>query len=151
MDTEKIYESLGISGRLMEAAEKILGTLEEAFKEIDGVCEWNQLKVLDAMRKNRLSDIHFTATTGYGYNDLGREVLEGVYAAAFGAQDALVRPQLVSGTHALHIALASNLRPGDTLLSPVGKPYDTLEGVIGIRPRRGSLSEYGISYRQVDL
>ena len=103
------------------------------------------------MQKNRVSDIHFSGTTGYGYNDLGRETLEQVYADVFHTEDALVRPQIVCGTHALYTALAGNLRPGDELLSPVGKPYDTLEEVIGIRESNGSLREYGISYRQVDL
>ena len=103
------------------------------------------------MQKNRVSDIHFSGTTGYGYNDLGRETLEQVYADVFHTEDALVRPQITCGTHALYTALAGNLRPGDELLSPVGKPYDTLEEVIGIRPSNGSLKEYGITYRQVDL
>ena len=103
------------------------------------------------MQKNRVSDIHFAATTGYGYNDLGRDTLESVYADAFHGESALVRPQLMSGTHALHVALSGNLRPGDELLSPVGKPYDTLEEVIGIRESAGSLKEYGVVYRQVDL
>ena len=127
--------------------------LKERFDKIDKVAEYNQLKVLQAMQKNKVSDIHFAATTGYGYNDLGREVLERVYADTFHAEAALVRPQLTCGTHALTIALAANLRPGDELLSPVGKPYDTLEGVIGIGDNNtpGCLKEYGISYRQVDL
>ena len=109
------------------------------------------MKVLKAMQEARVSDIHFAATTGYGYNDLGRDTLEEVYAKAFHGEDALVRPQLISGTHALHVALSGNLRPGDELLSPVGKPYDTLEEVIGIRESAGSLKEYGVIYRQVDL
>ena len=94
---------------------------------------------------------HFGATTGYGYNDLGRDTLEAVYADVFHAEAALVRPQITCGTHALNVALAGNLRPGDELLSPVGKPYDTMDEIIGIRPSNGSLAEYGISYRQVDL
>ena len=109
------------------------------------------MKVIDAMQKNRVSETHFAATTGYGYNDAGRDTLEDVYATLFHGESALVRPQLISGTHALHIALSSNLRPGDELLSPVGKPYDTLEEVIGIRDSVGSLKEYGVTYRQVDL
>ncbi|HCR39617.1 MAG TPA: hypothetical protein DIW41_01820, partial [Lachnospiraceae bacterium] len=125
--------------------------LKERFAKIDRIAEFNQLKVLKAMQDNRLSDIHFAATTGYGYNDIGRDTLEKVYADIFHAEDALVRPQLMSGTHALTVALAGNLRPGDELLSPVGKPYDTLEGVIGITESRGSLAEYGITYSQVDL
>lgn len=148
---ENIYRDLGIKKEIYELGENILKKLEKRFEEIDRVCEYNQLKVLNAMRKNRLSDIHFAATTGYGYNDLGRDTLEAVYASVFKGEDALVRPQLVSGTHALHVALASNLRPGDELFSPVGKPYDTLEEVIGIRPSKGSLAEYNITYRQADL
>lgn len=109
------------------------------------------MKVLKALQENKVSEACLLGTTGYGYNDLGRETLEAVYAAVFHTQDALVRPQITCGTHALALALMSNLRPGDELLSPVGKPYDTLEEVIGIRPSRGSLKEYGISYRQVDL
>ena len=125
--------------------------IKEQFQKADEITEYNQLKVLSAMQKNKLSDIHFAATTGYGYNDLGRDVLENIYADVFCAQSALVRPQLISGTHALTVALAGNLRPGDEILSPVGIPYDTLQGVIGIRKEKGSLREYGITYRQVDL
>ena len=115
------------------------------------IAEYNQLKVLKGMQDNKVSDIHFAATTGYGYNDLGRDTLEDVYASVFHAESALVRPQLISGTHALTIALSGNLRPGDEILSPVGKPYDTLEEVIGIRDSVGSLKEFGITYSQVDL
>lgn len=125
--------------------------VKEKFAEIDRITEYNQLKVLNAMQKNNLSDVHFAATTGYGYNDLGRDTLEKIYADIFHTEDALVRPQIISGTHALTVALAGNLRPGDEILSPVGVPYDTLQGVIGIRKEKGSLSEYGITYRQVDL
>ena len=146
-----IYESFGVSKKVIELSDKVLKSLEERFLEIDKNAEYNQMKVLAAMQKHKVSDIHFAATTGYGYNDLGRDVLEDVYATAFKGESALVRPQLVSGTHALHIALSGNLRPGDELLSPVGKPYDTLEEVIGIRKSRGSLKEYGVSYAQVDL
>ena len=146
-----IYESFGVSKKVIELSDKVLKSLEERFLEIDKNAEYNQMKVLSAMQKHKVSDIHFAATTGYGYNDLGRDVLEDVYATTFKGESALVRPQLVSGTHALHIALSGNLRPGDELLSPVGKPYDTLEEVIGIRESRGSLKEYGVSYAQVDL
>ncbi len=125
--------------------------VKEKFAEIDRITEYNQLKVLNAMQKNNLSDVHFAATTGYGYNDLGRDTLEKIYADVFHTEEALVRPQIISGTHALTVALAGNLRPGDEILSPVGVPYDTLQGVIGIRKEKGSLSEYGITYRQVDL
>ena len=146
-----IYASFGVSKKVIELSDKVLKSLEERFLEIDKNAEYNQMKVLSAMQKHKVSDIHFAATTGYGYNDVGRDVLEDVYATAFKGESALVRPQLVSGTHALHIALSGNLRPGDELLSPVGKPYDTLEEVIGIRKSRGSLKEYGVSYAQVDL
>ena len=150
-DLNNIYEEFGISKRVAELSNKVLKSLEERFFEIDKNAEYNQMKVLNAMQKHKVSDIHFAATTGYGYNDLGRDVLEDVYATAFRGESALVRPQLVSGTHALHVALSGNLRPGDELLSPVGKPYDTLEEVIGIRDSRGSLKEYGVTYSQVDL
>ncbi len=113
--------------------------------------EYNQLKVIKAMQDNKVSEACLLGTTGYGYNDLGRDTLEAVYASVFHTEDALVRPQITCGTHALALALMSNLRPGDELLSPVGKPYDTLEEVIGIRPSKGSLAEYGITYKQVDL
>ena len=125
--------------------------LKERFAQIDEVAEYNQLKVIHAMQKCKVSEACLYSTTGYGYNDLGRDTLEQVYAACFGTEDALVRPQIACGTHALATALSGNLRPGDELLSPVGKPYDTLEEVIGIRPSNGSLAEYGVTYRQVDL
>lgn len=146
-----IKENFGIQDEVLQFVRKIENKVNNEFKKIDEITEYNQLKILNAMQKNRLSDVHFAATTGYGYNDLGRDTLEQVYADVFHAESGLVRPQLISGTHALTVALAGNLRPGDELLSPVGKPYDTLEGVIGIRPERGSLAEYGITYRQVDL
>lgn len=151
MNHKNIYKEFGISDAVYAFAKEVEKSLEERFKTLDKMAEYNQLKVLKAMQEARVSDIHFAATTGYGYNDLGRDTLEEVYARVFKGEDALVRPQLVSGTHALHIALSSNLRPGDELLSPVGKPYDTLEEVIGIRESRGSLAEYGITYRQADL
>ena len=140
-EMETMYESLGISKKVLEFGTQIEEHLKERFEEIDKRAEFNQMKVIKAMQDNRVSDIHFAATTGYGYNDLGRDTLEAVYASAFHGESALVRPQLTCGTHALAVALASNLRPGDELLSPVGKPYDTLEEVIGIRD----------SIRQVDL
>lgn len=145
------YRELGISGRVFDFGKQILEELEERFHNIDETAEYNQMKVLKAMQENKVSEACLLGTTGYGYNDLGRETLESVYAAVFHTEDALVRPQIACGTHALALALMSNLRPGDELLSPVGKPYDTLEEVIGIRPSRGSLKEYGITYRQVDL
>lgn len=146
-----IYESLGIDKKVYEFGEEIVKSLEERFKKIDEVAEFNQLKVLSAMQKNKVNSTHFAATTGYGYNDSGRDNLEKVYADAFHTEAALVRPQITCGTHALAVALSANLRPGDELLSPVGKPYDTLEEVIGIRDSIGSLREYGVTYRQVDL
>ncbi len=152
MDTiQSRYESMGISPQVYAFGEKILEELKERFQEIDEVAEYNQMKVLQAMQESYVSEACLLGTTGYGYNDIGRDTLEAVYAKVFHAEDALVRPQITCGTHALALALMSNLRPGDELLSPVGKPYDTLEEVIGIRPTCGSLSEYGISYRQVDL
>lgn len=151
MNIEAIYEQMGISKEVVSFGASVEETLKERFRAVDETAEYNQLKVIKAMQDNRVSDIHFAATTGYGYNDLGRDTLEDVYASTFRAESALVRPQLISGTHALHIALSGNLRPGDELLSPVGKPYDTLEGVIGIRECPGSLKEYGVAYRQVDL
>ena len=147
----EMYEALHISKEVREFGEDILDGLQERFMEINQVAEYNQMKVIKAMQDNKVSDIHFAATTGYGYNDLGRDTLEAVYASAFHAEAALVRSQLTCGTHALTIALSANLRPGDELFSPVGKPYDTLEGVIGIRPSKGSLAEYGITYAQADL
>ena len=147
----KLYEQMGISPEVCAFSERILNGLKERFEEIDTRAEVNQLRVIKAMQKNQVSEACLLGTTGYGYNDLGRDTLEKVYADLFEAEDALVRPQITCGTHALALALMSNLRPGDELLSPVGKPYDTLEEVIGIRESKGSLREYGISYQQVDL
>ncbi len=149
--TENIYEEAGISKEVYEFGSRMLTSLSDRFQQIDATAEYNQLKVLQAMRKNHVSEACLLGTTGYGYNDLGRDTLEKVYADVFHTEDALVRPQITCGTHALALALHSNLRPGDELLSPVGKPYDTLEEVIGIRPSNGSLAEYGVHYRQVDL
>lgn len=151
MEINAMYENLGISRQILDFGREIAESLTDRFKEIDETAEYNQLKVIGAMQENRVSDIHFAATTGYGYNDLGRDTLEKVYASIFHTESALVRPNLISGTHALTVALSGNLRPGDELLSPVGKPYDTLEEVIGIRKSVGSLKEYGVTYRQVDL
>lgn len=148
---QKLYESLGLSKDVFELGEKIEKTLEERFKKLDQVAEYNQLKVLNAFRSHRVSEAHFVPTTGYGSDDLGRDTLEEVYAEIFGAESALVRAQLVSGTHALSTALSGNLRPGDELLYISGGPYDTLEGVIGIRKERGCLFEYGVTYNQVEL
>ncbi len=147
----QMYAAMGISRQVYDFAQDIWNSLKERWEEIDALSEYNQLKVIGAMQKNKVSEACLLGTTGYGYNDLGRETLEQVYADIFHTEDALVRPQITCGTHALALALMSNLRPGDELLSPVGKPYDTLEEVIGIRPSKGSLKEYGITYRQVDL
>jgi cystathionine beta-lyase family protein involved in aluminum resistance len=153
MLTEKaaMYSTLGISKEVFAFGTKIEEELKERFAKIDEIAEYNQLKVIHAMQASKVSEACLYGTTGYGYNDLGRDTLEQVYATCFGTEDALVRPQIACGTHALATALSGNLRPGDELLSPVGKPYDTLEEVIGIRPSVGSLAEYGVSYRQVDL
>jgi len=148
---EEYYKIIGIDASILDYCRNIEKALEDRFKMIDEVAEFNQLKVIQAMQAHRVSDIHFASSTGYGYNDDGRDTLERVYADVFKTEDALVRPHITCGTHALSIALSGNLRPGDTLLSPVGKPYDTLEGVIGIKPTKGSLLEYGVKYRQVNL
>ncbi len=148
---EKMYEERGISKEVYRYGEKILSSLKDRFEKIDEMAELNQLKVLGAMQECKVSEACLYSTTGYGYNDIGRETLEKVYARTFGAEDALVRPHITCGTHAISIAIAANLRPGDELISPVGKPYDTLEEIIGIRPSRGSLAEYGITYKQVEL
>ncbi|WP_026666764.1 MULTISPECIES: aminotransferase class I/II-fold pyridoxal phosphate-dependent enzyme [Butyrivibrio] len=148
---DKLYDEFGISEKVHRFGEIIIEELSERFKKIDETAEYNQLKVLKAMQDNKVSEACLMGTTGYGYNDIGREKLEAVYASVFHTEDALVRPQITCGTHALALALMSNLRPGDMLFSPVGKPYDTLEEVIGIRESKGSLAEYGITYSQVDL
>ena len=148
---KQYYENMGISSEVYDLGESILKELKPRFEEIDKIAEFNQLKVLKALQDCKVSEACLLGTTGYGYNDIGRDTLEEVYAKIFHTEDALVRPQITCGTHALALALMSNLRPGDELLSPVGKPYDTLEEVIGIRDSRGSLKEYGISYSQVDL
>lgn len=148
---QNMYEKLGIDARVYEFGETVLQQLRPRFEEIDRVAEYNQAKVLAAMQKNKISANCFAATTGYGYDDVGREKLERVYADTFHTEAALVRPQITCGTHALAVALSANLLPGDELLSPAGGPYDTLEEVIGIRPSPCSLKEYDVSYRQVDL
>ena len=148
---KEMYAQLGISSRVYDFGETILEELKPRFEAIDKNAEYNQAKVLHAMQENKISASCFAATTGYGYDDIGREKLEKVYADTFHTEAALVRPQITCGTHALAVALSANLLPGDELLSPVGGPYDTLEEVIGIRPSPCSLKEYGVSYRQVDL
>ena len=147
----EIYESMGISPAVYQYGEEVIARLKDRFEAIDQVAEYNQAKVLAAFRKNRVSATCFAASSGYGYNDEGRDKLEQVYADVFHTEAALVRPHITCGTHALTIALSANLLPGDELLSPVGLPYDTLQEVIGIRPSPCSLAEYGVSYRQVDL
>ena len=145
------YAALGVSEQVIALGEEAERKCCGRFADIDRISELNQMKVLQAFRDNRVSEAHLMPSTGYGYNDIGRDTLEQVYASVFHTEDALVRSQLVSGTHALAIALSGNLRPGDEIMSPVGKPYDTLDEVIGIRPARGSLREYGVTYRQADL
>ena len=146
-----LYSEMGISPAVYEYGEKAIAKLTERFAQIDKIAEHNQAKVLSAMQKNRVSAACFAATTGYGYDDVGRDNLERVYADVFHTEAALVRPQITCGTHALTVALSANLLPGDELLSPVGLPYDTLQEVIGIRQSPCSLAEYGVTYRQVDL
>lgn len=148
---ENAYQQMGISKEVCHLCQDIEESLKNRFEEIDKITECNQLKVLRAMQKHQVSEAHLAPTTGYGYNDIGREALEKVYAEIFGTEAALVRSQITCGTHALALALSANLRPGDELISPVGKPYDTMEEIIGIRPSKGSLAEYGVTYKQVEL
>lgn len=148
---KEMYKNFGIVDAVSDFCLEVEASLKDRFEKLDEVAEYNQMKVLAAMQKHRVSAECFNGTTGYGYNDLGRDTLEEVYATCFKGEAALVRPQITCGTHALALALMSNVRPGDEILSPVGKPYDTLEEVIGIRPSKGSLAEYGVTYAQVDL
>lgn len=148
---KKYYMELGVDEAVYDYAQSIEKELKPRFEKMDAVAERNQLKVLKAMQKNKIAEAHLSGTTGYGYNDIGREAIEAVYADIFGTEDALVRPQITCGTHALGLALGAVLRPGDEILAVSGKPYDTLEEVIGIRESKGSLAEYGITYSQVDL
>ncbi len=148
---KKMYEALGVSSEVYSYGERVLERLQERFAQVDAIAEYNQAKVVAAMQKNRVGATCFAATTGYGYDDYGRDNLERVYADTFHTEAALVRPQITCGTHALTVALSANLLPGDELLSPVGAPYDTLQEVIGIRPSPCSLAEYGVTYRQADL
>ena len=151
MTTQELYAQMGVSRKVLDFGAAVLESITPQFAHIDAVAEHNQAKVLQAMQENRLAAMHFNPSTGYGYDDDGRDNLERIYAHIFGAEAALVRPQITCGTHALALALAANLLPGDELLSPVGAPYDTLAGVIGTRPTPGSLAEYGVTYRQVEL
>ncbi len=148
---EYLTDAFHINKKLCELCENAESDIRQRFEAIDEIKEYNQYKVLNSFQKNRISDAHFTCTTGYGYGDIGRDALDRVYADIFGAEDCLVRPHFVSGTHVIAVALFGNLRPGDTLLSITGKPYDTLEDVIGIKKSPGSLKEYGINYKQIDL
>ena len=151
MTTNELYAQMGVSQRVLDFGAAVLAEIAPQFAHIDAVAEHNQAKVIQAMQENRLAAMHFNPSTGYGYDDDGRDNLERIYARIFGTEAALVRPQITCGTHALTVALSANLRPGDELLSPVGRPYDTLEEVIGIRPSPCSLAEYGVSYREVEL
>ena len=143
--------AFGVEKEVLDFGNNILRGLDERFRKIDETAEHNQLKVISAMQRAGIAEEHMHGTTGYGYDDAGRDKLEKVYADIFKTEDALVRPQIACGTHALNIALSGNLRPGDELLSPVGKPYDTMDEIIGIRDSRGSLKEYGVTYKQADL
>ena len=151
MNRDEMYLSLGVSDKVLQFGEAVLDELKPRFAEIEEIAELNQAKVIGAMQKNRVNATHFAASTGYGYDDEGRDNLERVYASAFHTEAALVRPQITCGTHALAIALSANLLPGDEMLAISGKPYDTLEEVIGLRESPCSLKEYGVSYAQVDL
>ena len=146
-----MYKNMGICDEVYDYCDNIIKSLHDRFEEIDKNAEYNQMKVIKAMQDEKVAEMHLSGTTGYGYNDDGRDTLEKIYSDIFKTEDALVRPQIICGTHALNVALSSNLRPGDELLSPVGKPYDTMDEIIGIRPSKGSLAEYGITYAQVDL
>ena len=147
----EMYKNMGICDEVYDYCDNIIKSLHDRFEEIDKNAEYNQMKVIKAMQDEKVAEMHLSGTTGYGYNDDGRDTLEKIYSDIFKTEDALVRPQIICGTHALNVALSSNLRPGDELLSPVGKPYDTMDEIIGIRPSKGSLAEYGITYAQVDL
>lgn len=147
----EMYKNMGICDEVYDYCDNIIKSLHDRFEEINKNAEYNQMKVIKAMQDEKVAEMHLSGTTGYGYNDDGRDTLEKIYSDIFKTEDALVRPQIICGTHALNVALSSNLRPGDELLSPVGKPYDTMDEIIGIRPSKGSLAEYGITYAQVDL
>ena len=146
-----MYKEFEISNDLLELADNIQKDVKEIFEKIDRVCEYNSLKVLYAFKRNNISDMHFNTSTGYGYGDIGRDAIEKVFAQVLGGEDALVRSQFISGTHAITVALFAFLRPGDTLLSISGKPYDTLDSVIGIKENPSSLKSFGIKYEGIDL
>ncbi len=146
-----MYKEFGINEEIIELSKKVEEEIKEEFSKIQEICEYNSLKVLNAMQNNKISDVHFGSTTGYGYGDIGRDTIEKVFAEVLGSEDALVRSQFISGTHALTVALFAFLRPGDTMLSICGKPYDTLDSVIGIEENNSSLKSFGIKYEQIDL
>ncbi len=146
-----MYTKFGISNEVIKLAEKVTKEINPIFEEVDKVCEFNSLKVLNAFQKYNISDMHFGSTTGYGYGDIGRDTIEKVYAEVLETEDAIVRSQFISGTHALTVALFAFLRPGDTFLSICGKPYDTLDEVIGISNNSSSLKSFGVKYEQIDL
>ena len=146
-----MYEKFGISKEIIDLAEEVEKEIKTEFEKVDKIKEENSLKVLMACQKYSLSDMHFGSTTGYGYGDVGRDIIEKIFADVLGAEDALVRNQFISGTHALTVALFAMLRPGDTMLSINGKPYDTLDEVIGIVENKSSLKSYGVNYEQIDL
>ena len=145
------YKEMGVEEKVFDYAQEVEKGLKDRFEKLDAIAQLNQIKVLNAMQKHQIAEMHLGGTTGYGYNDSGREAVEALYADVFGTEDALVRPQITCGTHALGLALSANLRPGDKMVYISGKPYDTLEEVIGIRESKGSLREYGVTYDQVDL
>jgi cystathionine beta-lyase family protein involved in aluminum resistance len=151
--TESLKKNFGIHENAIKLYDRAMDDIKNEFKKYDEIREYNQLKVLDAFQKERISDAHFTNTTGYGYGDIGRDSLDKVYANIFNCESALVRPHFVSGTHAIGAAMFGNLRPGDTMLSICGSPYDTLHNIIGISKKKniGSLIEYGVKYKQIDL
>ncbi len=146
-----MYKKFGISENLLELSEKVEESIKEEFKKINKLCEYNSLKVLNAFQKYNISDIHFNSTTGYGYSDIGRDTIEKVFAEVLHTEDSLVRSQFISGTHALTVALFAFLRPGDTFLSISGKPYDTLDEVIGIVDNQSSLKAHNVKYEQIDM
>ncbi len=154
MDKHKfIQDNFGISAQTLQIVDEAEKTIKEQFNYIDNICEINQLKVMKAFADNRVSDSHFVPTTGYGYDDIGRDTLDRVYADIMGAEDALVRHNFISGTHTISTALFAVLRPNDILISITGKPYDTLEEVIGIEGEagNGSLKDFGVKYKEIPL
>ena len=146
-----MYKILGLNDKIIELAKEVELEIKEQFKKIDELCELNSLKVLNAFKEHKVSEGMFQESTGYGYNDLGRDTIEKIFASVLGSEDALVRGQFISGTHALTVTLFGLLRPNDTLLSITGKPYDTLDEVIGIEENNSSLKSFGINYEQIDL